>query len=271
MVVTTRTISRSISVVATLAFTTLGIIGASYASPVSLLASKDAYIRSGTNGNRNYGADSYLQVKYADGNVNSANNSRKSYTQFDLSSVTPASLTSATLSLTVGDAVIGGDDGTTVYNFHVYGLTDGASENFNEGTGTTAVPTAGGVTFNNAPFNNATPNAITGGVDVGTFSLTGRGTAGQVISLNSAALLNFIQGDTNSIVGFAIVRDTPELASFDVVHTFASKERGGTFAGPTLTVDSVSASVPEASALVLIAPALGLLGVVMTARKSRKA
>ena len=260
-------------VLSTFILLVLGIAESSYAAPTSLVASKDAYIRSGTYGDKNYGTNPLLLVKYAAGHTNSVNTHRKIYTQFDLSSVAPATIADAnlaTLSLTVGDAMIGSVDPTAVYTFHVYGLTDGASEDFDEGTGTTTSPASSGITYNNAPFNDAAPNVITGGVDVGTFSLIGRGTAGDVVSLTSASLLNFVQSSTNSIVDFAIVRDSPEVYAYNVVHTFASKEHGGGYAGPTLTLDHTSAvtTIPEAGSLALVAPVLGLLGFALTVRKS---
>ena len=279
MTVTARSISKSIFALSTLVVTALGIAGASYASPISILASKDAYIRSSANSNLNYGADANLQVKFAANNTNSVSNNRKSWIGFNLGATDPTTITSATLALTVGDS-IGANDNNLAYTIHVYGLVDGTRDNWVEGTGTTAAPTTppnslAGITWNNAPANNTASSSLldpTGSIDLGTFVLNGHGgPTGTVINFSSAALLNLINTDTNGTVSIALTRDTIETTgnTDTVVQTFASREHGGGLAGPTLLLNSTT--VPEASALVLIAPALGLMGMVMAARKSRKA
>lgn len=279
MIVTARSISKSISVVSSVALVALGIVGVSYAAPVSVEASKDSYVRSSAFDDKNYGADSNLQVKFAATNANSVSNNRKSWIGFDVSSVNPATILSANLALTVGDP-IGASNNNLPYTFHVYGLLDGTRDNWVEGTGTTAAATTPanssfGITWLNAPGNNGASSSGVDPldtVDLGTFTFNGRGGApGTVINFTSAALVSLINADTNGTVSIVLTRDTPEGAGNEdsVVQTFASRTHAS-FAGPTLTMDTDAVVVPEAGALTLALPALGLLGLVGL-RKSRKA
>jgi len=279
MIVTARSISKFI-VASAMALVAFGVAGASYAAPVTLLSNKDAYVRSSAYNDKNFGADDNLQVKFAANNDNSVSNNRKSWIGFDLSTVTPSAIQSATLSLTVGDP-IGANNNNLDYTFHVYGLIDGTRDNWVEGTGTTAAPTTpanslSGITYLNAPGNNIASSSLvdfSDAVDLGTFSLTGRGGAtGTVIDFSSAALVSLINSDTNGKLSIVLTRDTMEgVGNTDSVsHTFYSRNHNGGADGPKLTVSTDAVTVvPEASALTLVVPALGLLGLVGL-RKSRK-
>lgn len=182
---------------------------AGWADTLSLLSDADAYVRGGTFAGQNFGADADLQSKFAlvtDG----AFFHRKDYLRFNLTPATGGILSSS-LALTVSDASIGTvGNATQVYTFHVYGLTDGAGDNWAEGTGTTAAPTTTGITWNNAPANDtASGNLLTGlATSLGIFTLTGRGTQGQTINFSNPALTTFLNADTNNLATFIITRDT---------------------------------------------------------------
>ena len=273
MIVIAHTKMKSLGLVAMLALTTAGLTATSQAAPVTLNASKDTYVRSGGNAALNYGSASMIQVKNAFGNTNSGDAHRKSYIGFGLGAVVPATVTSATLSLTVASNtsnLVGNNINNEPYTFHVYGLLE-AQDNWDEST----------LTWNTAAsYGNDTtsPNNIVGEVDLGTFTINGFGGApGSTVSFTSAALTSFVQSDTNGTISIVLARDTQEFNpptpgvnknENTLAQNFLTKE-GSTTNMEKLIVNAVTA-VPEAGALTLIVPALGLLGLV-TLRKSRKA
>lgn len=276
MIVIAHTKTKSVGLVAMLALITMGTTATSHAAPpASLSAVKDTYIQSSsTVGNQNsvtnYGLAATVQLKNATGNTNSGDNNRKTYLGYDLGAISPATVTSATLSLTVAtNTGVGNNTNNLPYTFHVYGLVD-AQDSWGETT----------LTWNNASaFGNDTASAsgMIGAVDLGTFTFNGWGGApGTPITFTSAALTSLVQSDTNGKISVVITRDTVEYQpptyptlgknSNTLVQNFTTKESGN---ASQLIVNTVAA-VPEAGALTLIAPALGLLGMGAGIRKFRK-
>ena len=189
-------------------------------------------------GSGNFGDHPVLRVRNT-GNVSDA---RKSYVRFDLASLPkPAkTATSATLGLQLAPSE-GNSPADRVWTFNVYGLKDGnAGENWSEKT----------ANWNNAPANLATsPLGLTPDATLlGTFTITGKGTPGQVVQLSSPELLKFLQSDTNGEVTFILARrEAGEGANEDVMHIFASKEYATT-APPVLSVayNGENATLPNA-------------------------
>lgn len=228
--------------------------------------------------NKNFGGELSIAAVY---NSNTALD-RKSYLRFDLSSITQPTITSASLSLVLIDAI---PSASLVFN--VYGLKDGDPGDLDpgpgagwvEGVGTVSPPVnSPGITWNNAPanvrydFDNTPPGQYIppgNGVDpsrttsLGTFSLptlTGgvlaskADTAGQTVEFSSQALIDFLQADTNNLATLIITRQTLTSPSI-VTGSFASKENPS-FGPPQLNGEAV----PEPSSIGLIA--MGFVGLI---------
>ncbi|MBC2593248.1 hypothetical protein H5P28_03140 [Ruficoccus amylovorans] len=223
---------------------------------VTVEASADAYLRSyGTNATTNYGNGTYLQVK-GGGDIAYA---RKGIIRFDFTGSNGAgAVDNSSITLTVL-AGAGNSPSDTVWNFAIYGL-DGtaAGQDWVEGTGETGVsgPTPpNAVTWNNAPGNNTLTTYSTDSATttlVGTFTVTGKGTNGDTVTVSGDALDNFLSTVVGSqYVSFLIVRtDTSGGvdASETVVHQFASRENT-TYDAPKLSYTNI----PEASSTALMA------------------
>ncbi len=199
----------------------------------------DLNIRGGTVfGSGNFGDHQILRVR----NTADLGNARKSYVRFDLASLpAPAkNATSATLGLQLAPSE-GKSPADRVWTFNVYGLKDGsAGENWDEKS----------VNWNNAPANVATsPLDLTPDTTLlGNFTITGTGKPGQIVQLSSAALLKFLQSDTNGEVTLILARrEAGEAPEEDVMHIFASKEYATT-APPVLSVayNGEMAALPNA-------------------------
>jgi len=213
----------------------LGAVGVTPTQTV-LSADADAYIQGRTAGgeNSNFGGSTELRIKY---NLNGAgqghNFNRKSYIRYDLSPIANlGKLTNAVLCLPFVNGVGILEPGVT-YTFAVYGLNDGdPGEGWAEG----------GITWNNAPQNDPNPGQMGPGTTLlGRFTVFESG-AGTTVNFSDPRVLQFIQGDSDGQVSFALVRETQAMGDGALVHIIQSKEGGD---GPQLKLGSaVSADLP---------------------------
>lgn len=196
-------------------------------SVVSLEASEDTYVNSGSGGNTNYGTNSVLLLKNA---VNSITNSfnRVAYAKFEFD----PSLTwnGGILELAVTGNNSGGgsawNSSYTTFNVNVYGAGDAS---WSEST----------LTFNAADSStqdwgidtSSWPWVTNGAEFLGTISIpTSESTVGNTYGLSTAELDNFLNGDADGAVTLFFVRsDTDNRGNL----SFASSENTS-YAGPTL-------------------------------------
>lgn len=221
--------------------------GGGTARGVVIGASADSYVHSGSYANFNFGADRYLLSKSQ--SASAADFHRKDYIRFNLGS-TPGRIEAATFALTVSDGTLG-DVGSPphAYSFNVYGILDGSDAPWAEGSGVMGGTSTSGITWNNAPANNAASGSglTSAAVLLGTFSIVGRGLPGQVVGISGPALVDFLNADTNGVATLIVTRPTTDQWG-SVVHMFASRENL-IHAGPQL--DLAHATVPEPSAMAL--------------------
>ena len=217
------------------------------AAPID--AQKDSFIQKG-NATTNYGNAASLVIK-----GNNASTTRKVYMQFDISSIAdPSSLIDAQLDL-VGAQNSKGNNGTYPYTYvvEVYGLNDGVNETWVEGNGGTDNTPAGEITWSNAPANNNDNTFSGSATSLGSFTLyavVDGDLVGDPFGLDSAALLTFINSDTDGLVTL-MLRRTDGDGNCNLA--FASKEHA-TLAGPQLTL-----TIPEPATIALAAMGLAAL------------
>jgi len=217
----------------------------SYAA--TIITDADAHVWKGATDNTNYGSSTQLQVQDF-----SSTSSLLAYVRFDLSGYTPGSFTTATLDLTsattVGSPAIG-------KSFYVWGLRD--SQNADGWVENT-------ITYNNAP---GLDGVVSGDGEVATLDVdttnkadllftTNMVASGNTLSLSNAALLNFLNADTDGKVTFII--GAPMVSSNPAF--FIASEEHATLAAPTLNFTAV----PEPSAALL-----GGLGFLALLRRRR--
>jgi rhamnogalacturonan endolyase len=157
-------------------------------TPVTTLtATADAYVRSGTYANSNYGTTSQLVSK---NDPRYPNNKRMSFFKFDFTEITEIS--NAKFRFTT--------QGTAANHVvHVYGINDDSW-------------TEVGITWNNAPNNNTSGYGLTGAdiTDIGTIT-------------NSAAttyeidVTSFITAQTDKVATFVILTDTSDEVNSDTI------------------------------------------------------
>ncbi len=149
---------------------------------------------------------------------------RKAYLTLDLNGVDPRAVREAELAVTFAPTGMGFASQIGDATFTVYGLTDQTRDDWDEQK----------VRWNTAPAN--TP----GGKDVdplktvrlGSFVIP-QGEQTGVRTVGGPALTEFLRADTNKLVTFILVRDTPGSGASDLVHGFASR-RHPTLTPPTL-------------------------------------
>lgn len=175
----------------------------------------DLNVRGGGFAKDNFADHEILRVR----NTRNLGDARKTYLRFDLSSLgAPAKkATGVALGLAVGKAE-GQSPEAKIWTFNVSALRDAIpEENWDERK----------VTWNNAPASDpASPLELTpDALPLGTFTLVGKGTAGQQIAFSSPQLLKLVQGDTNGLITLIITRqEAGNEAENDVLHIFTSKE-----------------------------------------------
>ena len=187
-------------------------------------------------------------------NSTAFSNTRKPYLRFDLSAVGDDVVTAATLQLTYAGTATGELRDSEI---QVFGLDDGdPGESWGELD----------ITWTNAPGNFQSCCNFDGNVTsfLGEFTREGDLPAGEIVSFSSAALLNFLNADTDGQVTLMLAG----VGNGDpgVFSAFTSKESAnvanGTAQAPTLELDVVP--IPEPGTAALLGLALGALA---TARR----
>ncbi|MEM6392927.1 MAG: DNRLRE domain-containing protein [Planctomycetota bacterium] len=225
----------------------------------TLTPEADAFIRGGSNANNTQNGTAAQNLLILPGNDLSF--ARKTYIRFDLSTIT-AAVTDAELSIdfSFSNTATGG------LPINIYGINDGVTgeDTWSEAT----------LTWNNAPSNltSGSTSAVASGVIasettlLGSYTPTGAEISGAQnpntvnFTLDSAALLDLVQNDTNDAITLII---TGNSGSNGPVRPFiASRENvGGGGVSLNLTV------IPEPASLVLLSAG----GMLMLTRRRRQA
>ena len=188
-------------------------------------------------------------------------NTRKPYLRFDLSAVGADLVSDATLELTYAGTATGELRDSVI---RVFGLDDGdPGESWGELD----------ITWNNAPGNfqsccNVDLNVAT---FLGEFTREGALAAGELVSFSSAALVDFLNADTDGQVTLMLAGvgngQRPGSLATGVFSAFTSKEdatvAAGTAQAPTLELEVVP--IPEPGTAML----LGIGLVALAARRPR--
>ncbi len=245
--------------------------GVSAQAQTVLTAVADSWIEN-INPNTNYGTENRLRFnRQAAGtapNFTEGTRFRKTYIAFDATSFdfSGAAIESVSLQFVVSANFTPTTAGLT--SFKVFGLIDGSAGDAVNGW------TETGITWNNAPSNDSGANTMgAGAVELFTYTLpagafSGSGglvPAGTVISLNSstltetqyAALLGFVQADTNNRLSFVLTGQSLDFSSLEI-----ASRSNTTYAGPQLTLTAI----PEPSAFAAMA-GLGALSCVALRRR----
>ncbi|HEY1170976.1 MAG TPA: DNRLRE domain-containing protein [Verrucomicrobiae bacterium] len=163
-------------------------------------------------GTENHHSDSLMLVK----NTHTPGYRRKAYFSFDLSTIKGQKVENAALALTFEPTGYGFASRLPTCVFTVYGLKDGAQDEWSEHE----------IIWDNAPANRNGGNEIdsAAAVPLGTFSIEPEETSGLRV-ISTPALTEFINSDHNGQATLIIVRETSEtvlkgLAS-GLVHGFA--------------------------------------------------
>lgn len=148
---------------------------------------------------------------------------RLAYMGLDLSSVAGLPILDAELTLTFTPTGMGFAARVPDATFAVYGLTDEARDDWDERS----------LCWANAPANRPGGDLDPGkAVKLGTFVLA-QGEQSGARSVGGPALVEFLKRDTNRLVTFILVRETPGAGGSDLVHGVASR-RHPTLPPPTL-------------------------------------
>jgi hypothetical protein len=149
---------------------------------------------------------------------------RKAYMALDLSPLEGQRILDAEFSLTFAPTGMGFASQVPDATFVLYGLTDETRDDWDERT----------IRWQNAPANRPGGTALEPDkvVRLGSFLVT-QGEQTGTRRIDGKALLEFLQGDTNKLVTFILVRETQGTGTADLVHGFASK-RHPNLSPPTL-------------------------------------
>jgi hypothetical protein len=167
--------------------------------------------------------------------------SRKSWLRFDLSSLGGMTVSDAALNLTGGVLGANWPDPDHTHITNVYGLLDGDTDEAWSEAVTTWNNAPGNVTGDGGELDPTRP------VNLGSISVPKTAILGDLFTLSNAALVDFINADSNGVVTLILTDGTPGGAISG--YAFASKE-SVQYAAPELSVTPVP----------LPAAALGLLG-----------
>jgi ferric-dicitrate binding protein FerR (iron transport regulator) len=139
---------------------------------------------------------------------------RKAYIGMDLAPIAGMKVIDAQLSFTFTATGMGFASEVPDATFVVYGLTDESLDSWDERT----------VRWSNAPANapGGAELDVSNVVRLGTFEIA-QGVLQGTRSVNGAALVDFLNRDTNSLATFILVRETKGSGRNDLVHGFANK------------------------------------------------
>jgi hypothetical protein len=171
---------------------------------------KDAYVQPKYPSEHH--SDILLLVKYSASP--NRNYERKAYIGLDLAPIAGVTVVDARLSLSFAPTGMGYASEVPDATFAVYGLTDETLDIWDEHT----------IRWHNAPAN------LPGGRDLddakvvrlGTFKIV-QGELSGTRSIEGAALVDFLNRDTNGLATFIVVRETQGSGRSDLVHGFANK------------------------------------------------
>lgn len=168
------------------------------------------------------GFNPLLLVKHSD-LERSYKNERRIILTFDVSQVTPGSLTEAQLFLDPKPSGFGFPSLVPDSRFAVYGITQEALDEWDEG----------GLRWGTLPASTESGPDPQASRKLAEFWIP-RGGSGSV-TVRSEELATFLRTRTNGLASFLIVRETGESDPSGLVHGFASKEYPGA-TPPTLRV-----------------------------------
>ncbi len=181
------------------------------AIPTSFGRGKDAYARRGDSG-APLGSQPLIIVKHSD-LASSRNNERRAIITFDVSQIATVRISEAQIVLDPEPSGFGFASLVPDSRFAVYGLTDGALDDWNEKE----------IRWKSLPgCTNEGPNPQAAR-KLAEFWIP-RGGSGGPLTVRADALAEFIRTKTNGLVSFLIVRETGETDSSGLAHAFASKE-----------------------------------------------
>jgi ferric-dicitrate binding protein FerR (iron transport regulator) len=189
--------------------------------PTSFGKGKDGYVRRGDDGGP-MGFNPLLLVKHSD-LERSYKNERRIILTFDVSQVTPGSLTEAQLFLDPKPSGFGFPSLVPDSRFAVYGITQESLDEWDEG----------GLRWGTLPASTESGPDPQASRKLAEFWIP-RGGSGSV-TVRSEELATFLRTRTNGLASFLIVRETGESDPSGLVHGFASKEYPGA-TPPTLRV-----------------------------------
>ncbi len=188
---------------------------------------KDSYIQPGRGLRTDFGKHPFLRVKHSGQPKPELN--RKGYIAFDLSKFSGHTIEDAELVLTIEPSELGFASFVPDATFAVYGVTDEATDEWDENE----------LTWNSAPAHNP-EQAERHQPMMSTVKLLGKFEIAQGINrgtrkLRGKDLADFLNTDTNQIATLVICRETCETADSGLVHAFATKEND-TRSAPMLRV-----------------------------------
>jgi hypothetical protein len=184
----------------------------------TIIASGDSYIQGGASAAVNYGTSGNITVKYTGTSV--TDTSRIGYLYF-LPGELEGTVESASLNLTVtiNDTGVG----TTPWTVQVYALVTESKDNWTES----------GITWQNSPGHDSTSTGFNSdALYLGDVSIPA-GVTGGTYSFSNAALVGFLNADTDGRVTFMLTRTSSPTSGFNLA--FASRNHETVSSHPSLT------------------------------------